>query len=103
MPRKFNSNDADIAIIGGGLVSFLDLLVQTSLERIEAQRSTSGRGPSAPAAFDRQGAADYLAVGTTTLDRLKQEGKLKTVKIAGMPRYTRAALDRYIRQQEQTG
>ena len=100
--KKFTGESGDITTIGGAFLDFLDAVVRTSVERIEAQRSANGRS-GGPAAFDRKGAADYLAIGTTTLDRLRAEGQIKTVNVAGMPRYTRATLDRYLHQQERGG
>jgi hypothetical protein len=90
----------DTIVISEALWGFLDLLVKTSLERVEGERLARGQGPGV---FDRKGAANYLAIGTTTLDGIRSAGELKPIKIRGVPKYTRAELDRYIRKQEKLG
>lgn len=72
-------------------------LVRMSMERVEAERA-EGLKPTGPGLFTRKEAADYLAIGASTLDLLRKAGKIRTVMVLGRTKYTRRDLDRYIEQ-----
>lgn len=77
--------------------SFVVDLVRAAMRRIEAERSDQPE-TSGPGLLNREDAAAYLAIGTTTLDALRDSGALKPVTIPGMkwPKYVKKDLDRYI-------
>ena len=79
--------------------AFLDLfesLVAISLERIDYK--ASAEAADVRGCYDRQGAADYLSIGTTKLDELRAKGLIKTTTIDGSPRFLRTDLDRFLRE-----
>ena len=50
-----------------------------------------------PGLMSRAEAAEYLGVSIETVSREKANGKIKSVLLRGMVRYSREALDAYIR------
>lgn len=50
-----------------------------------------------PGLLTREGAAEYLNVSVETVSREKAAGRIKSVLIRGMVRYSRESLDAYIR------
>jgi hypothetical protein len=90
MPGKHNPCEG----IPEALNCLLVALVRGALVEI----GPVGKGPqAAPAAFDRKDAAEYIAVGTTTLDELRKAGQIKPVKIGGRLVYRKTTLDRYLK------
>lgn len=101
-PRKNDQNAIDIAALAGAFFQCLDTTVRIGLERVERERAANDRS-GGPGAMCRKTAAAYLDIGTTTLDDLRRAGEIKTITIAGMVRFSRKELDRYITRQEKAG
>jgi excisionase family DNA binding protein len=50
-----------------------------------------------PALMSRREAAEYLGTSVETISMEKANGKIKSVMLRGTPKYSREALDEYIR------
>jgi excisionase family DNA binding protein len=99
--RQPKGNETEnLSPLAGAFFALLDIIVAQSLERLKAQIAPSD---DEPALLTRQQAAAYLAVGTSTLDTLRREGKLKPISVGTHPRYSRDELNRYIRREERSG
>lgn len=90
----------DMAAISRAFLCFLTTLVRVGIENLEAERAAKGR--AGPGLFDRKGAAEYLAIGTTTLDDFVKSGEIKRITINGVPKYPRVELDQFIKKQDHT-
>lgn len=99
--RKFEEQlerrGVPIVRIGNGLALIRGIDLWTTHEK---EKAAEKEDPIVtPAAFARPGAAKYLPISTTILDKLTRAGKFKTVIIGGVPRYLRDDLDRFLNEQ----
>ncbi len=89
--------------LGEGVLSafagLIDALVIDSIERNAGLLPGLTAESKGPVLLNRTEAAEYMAVGVTTIDSLRRAGEFKTAEIGGNPKYRKADLDRYIRKQ----
>jgi hypothetical protein len=63
---------------------------------LEGMQDSTGSISFIPAAFDAQGAADYLSIGKTKLFEYRDDGQVRTYDVGGRPKYYREDLDRLL-------
>lgn len=97
--NKSNRHDGKehVTPLAGAFFALLDLLVAQSLERLKSQELV---GAGEPLLLTRAEACKMLSVGTSTINRLREDGRLKTVKIGTKHKYPLDEIQRFIREEK---
>lgn len=100
-PKRTNGteNEGSLTTLLGGLQEWFDEFHAGTHRRTTAE-GTAGEEKVVPGAFDRQGAADYLCVSVATVDQLRKSGRLKGFREGRKRLFRKAALDRYMAEEE---
>lgn len=76
--------------------AFFQLVMRFGIE--DMMHGTVGESP--PGAFSRKDAAKYLGISISTLGILRRKGEIASITIGDSPKYTRRALDKYLKDKE---